>query len=321
MVGAIPYNPITDALGTNGVQGVQALQNAIGNAQVAAENAGTTVTFPSNTVTFGNPNELIYNIGMVKDNYFWYPSNSVNKFGDQSTVAPLSNMPTTVATPNDLWAKGGGHKGMIARHVFPGGFSFNAQFDANGSQQGQQISGHRYGFQFHYNPTTISMAYTGVSDVDPMFLMSSANKFNTAAGVGLTQSAMSFDILLNRKPDFKYYDSAGHLKPEAPRDLYSPRQPSLAEQEAIYAKGTMYDVEYLLGTLVGFQMATQLRGTTTDIGFLIGAPIEAHLGKSLRYIGVVSSINVAHAFFDDRMVPTFTTVSISMSRMPDYPGQ
>lgn len=296
------------------------LQQQIADLTNTVNNAGATApTFPKTTIILDNPKQLVYNIGMVKDNYFWYPSNHVNKFGDQSTIAPRGNMPTTVSSANELWTKSGGHKGMILRHVAP--VPIEIQADLDGSSADSTRHATRYGFQFHYNPTAISLSYAGASDVDPNFLMSSAKKFNPVAGAGLTQSSMSFSIVLNRKPDFKYYDSNGHLMSGAPRDLYSPRQPSRTEQEQIYAKGTMYDVEFLLGTLVGFQMATQLRGTTTDIGFLIGAPIEVHLGKSMRYMGVISNINVSHAFFDNRMVPTFSTIDISMSRMPDYPGQ
>jgi hypothetical protein len=304
--GQIYQNVVPDASGTYG-----------GPSQVPIG----PIRFPQNTIVIAENSALEYNVGMVKDNYFWYASDRSNKFGDQSTIAPQGNIPTTVAGPNELWTKAGGHKGMIVRHVTPMSSSIHVDAQWNADATPRTINGKRYGFQFHYNPTAINMSYDGASDVDPTFLMSGQNKFNPVAGAGLTQSSLRFDVLLNRKPDFKYYDSAGHLKPEAPHDLYAPRMPTVSEQEQIYAKGTMYDVDYLLGVLIGFSMDTQLRGNTTDIGFLIGAPVEVHLGKSMRYMGVIGGISVAHAFFDDRMVPTFSTVSITLSRMPDYQGE
>jgi hypothetical protein len=82
----------------------------------------------------------------------------------------------------------------------------------------------------------------------------------------------------------------------------------------------MYDIEYLLRTLMGTTMSSYLRGeNTADMGWLPAIPVELHLGKSLRYLGTINNINLNHIIFDERMVPLFTTVDIGFARLPDYP--
>jgi hypothetical protein len=93
------------------------------------------------------------------------------------------------------------------------------------------------------------------------------------------------------------------------------------EEQDIYNKGTMYDLEFLLRVLMGTTMDSYLRGeNTADMGWLPAIPVELHLGKSLRYLGVVNSLNINHMIFNERMVPLFSTVDIAFARLPDYPG-
>ena len=83
----------------------------------------------------------------------------------------------------------------------------------------------------------------------------------------------------------------------------------------------MYDVEFLLRVLMGTTMNSYLRGErTADMGWLPAMPVELHLGKSLRYLGTVNSLNLNHMIFNEKMVPMLTTVDISFARLPDYPA-
>jgi hypothetical protein len=105
------------------------------------------------------------------------------------------------------------------------------------------------------------------------------------------------------------------------KQIYSPRNPDAIDQVAIWQKGTMYDVEFLLRTIMGFAYATELRGVTADVGWLSGRPVDLHLGQSLRYRCFISGFNVRHVIFNERMVPIFSTVSLSFNRLPDVIGQ
>ncbi len=270
---------------------------------------------PSYTIPAGDPNVIEYNIGMPKDAYYALYQGTKNTF--QTTMnMKSSNEPTTVNNPNQLWTKAGGHKGMLLIHVEPGQETvFDGTFPAAGPQAAK-----RYGFQFHYNPEAISMAYGGVPNVDSNLETLGMEKFNLT-GANTTQSTIAIKVVLNRKFDFKYYDDTGKLKASAPKNLYAPRQPSPTEQSEIYKKGTMYDVEFLLGALLGFKLKSQLRGPiTSDIGYISARRTQLHLGQGLRYLGFVNNFSLYHSHFDERMVPIFTTLDLTFSRLPDYPN-
>jgi hypothetical protein len=77
----------------------------------------------------------------------------------------------------------------------------------------------------------------------------------------------------------------------------------------------------LFNTMFSYKpIVSQLRGRTSDMGYLGAFPVEMHLGNSLRYVAIIDSINVNHVIFTDQMVPIFSTVSISAKRVPDYQG-
>jgi hypothetical protein len=81
----------------------------------------------------------------------------------------------------------------------------------------------------------------------------------------------------------------------------------------------MYDIEYLLRTLLGYQLKSSLRNVfTSDIGYLGAYPVELHLGNNLRYLGIIDGFNVSHTIFNQNMVPVFSNVSITFSRLPDF---
>ena len=214
--------------------------------------------------------------------------------------------------------------------------------DKSADSQSQGFAGNNealppHAFRFQYNPGSISMSYAGTPLVDPNFEAAGLDKFNLT-GTGVTQSTITFQLLINRMYDMKYYvregenspdgeggfNEPGTLKPGA-GNVYGAEFVSPETQKAIYNMGTMYDFEYLLRTMMGYTMQSALRDYsffehkgTADMGFLGARPVELHLGKNMRYLGYITNINVEHVIFDNRMVPLFSNIAIGFSRLPDY---
>jgi hypothetical protein len=255
-------------------------------------------------------NTMEYNSPSVVDAYYSTRASFLNAAGFSS------NRPGTVASANELWSGAKSSKGMIVAYVPPS----NGVEYQGGQQPPSSVSayGTNYGFQFMYNPATISMDYSGMPNVDQGFELSGQDKF-VLYGTSITQSTISFQLLINRMFDMKYYDENGKLKPNAQK-AYAGKLPSASAQKQIYTMGTMYDVEYLLRTLLGYTLKSYLRNNqTADMGYLGARPVELHLGKSLRYLGTVTSLRIEHVIFNEQMVPLFTNVSVGFARLPDYP--
>ena len=161
--------------------------------------------------------------------------------------------------------------------------------------------------------------------------MSSGTEDYLLTNPSVYRSEIKFQILLNRMSDIQYLGPGGKLKgpggtPIGPENeaaaisrLYNGKLPTGKDLKKIYNRGTMYDLEFLLQTMFSYSpLATELRNKTSDIGYLGAFPVEMHLGNKLRYVVIIDSINVQHAIFDHRMVPIYSTVSISARRIPDY---
>lgn len=272
--------------------------------------------------------ELQYNIPAVREAYF-LDRKVDNRDGEEKIVSmgfsefERSNQPRKAVTDaRDLWANGISSKGMFQTWTPPNGVyagnNFIDGYDKNNVLG--KATFQKYGFQFLYNPGTIAMTYSGNVDVDIALLLSGREKFNPVS-TKATQSTISFEILLNRMLDMKYYDkTTGRLQPgQNASVIYGGRAPTAKDQADIVNKGTMYDVEFLLKTLFGFEVPSQLRNEkTADMGFVIPRPVELHLGNKLRYLVYVEGFALNHVIFDERMVPLFTTLSITANRVPDY---
>lgn len=277
---------------------------------------------------------VIYNVGSVKESYL--PARALaHATREEADLAvngipgnTWTNSPSAVIDAKQLWREVQGSKGMLQTYFPPGGTAdFNntvASFPKNETQK-------KYGFQFLYNPGSISMNYLGVAQTDVALQMSGNDPANYIPP-NVASASISFKILLNRMYDMKYYTPEGTLKAEAlAANIYAPRNPwnlsqakangiEFDEQNAIYNKGTMYDVEYLLRVLLGYTMKSQLRyELTADMGFFSRRKVELHLGPNLRYYGYVNSLMVNHVMFNERMVPILSYVDIGFSRYPDYP--
>jgi hypothetical protein len=200
-----------------------------------------------------------------------------------------------------------------------------------------------YGFKFLYNPTTVQMGWGVSSEVNPTY-EALGQDAATPLAAGLIQSTISFELLLNRIEDFKYIDenglknvqtgtqtknrfiseTAGIVSESIPvlGKISNPYPYPVADSELklIYNKGTMYDLEYLFRTLMGFntKIMSSLNGETSDRGWLTNLSIELHLGSGLRYRVRVSSLDVQHIMFNERMTPILSKVIMTCTRYADF---
>lgn len=254
--------------------------------------------------------DLQYNASTVRESYF----SSNPSFTKEMRIT--GNSPTAVNNANYLWNSVNGSKGMIVTSAATVKAWNSGTQKSSSSQLGDN---HNYGFQFMYNPGTVSMNYFTSPNIDVTMMTSGQDLFNLS-GVSGSQGSVSFQIVINRIFDMQYFDNYG-VKRQGAEQAYSKPPKTNAEWQELYNKGTMYDVEYLLRTLMGTTMSSYLRGhNTADMGWLPAMPVELHLGKSLRYLGTVNSFSLNHSIFDERMVPLFTTCDIQFARLPDYPA-
>lgn len=293
------------------------------------QDAETAVNTPPKSKPKKSPVE--YNVSAVKEAYFlpnmsffnkvdpeWTGKGAKDKFDSEELYA--KNTPAKVAAAKKLWEDGLASKGMIQTHIPPG--KQKTQFhDGSGnlSDFNGQKSLKRYGFQFIYNPETVTMTYGGVPPVDPNMMASGIEEYNMMAP-SLASSTVQFTVVLNRMFDLKYIGPGGTLNSDVPIEkLWPANSPDAKTLKTIYEKGTMYDIEFLLKTLFNIDsFPSQLRGNTVDIGYLGAMQVQLHLGKNLRYVVIIESINVNHSIFNSKMVPMISSVSIVARRIPDY---
>jgi hypothetical protein len=201
----------------------------------------------------------------------------------------------------------------------------------------------KYGFKFLYNPTTVSMAWGLMSQMDPVFEAQGLDKFQVASA-GLLSSTITFELMLNRIADFDYLNEKGlksgtspniaaidaNLDPAQRMRMYNsmyaasnpyPETVSIEDQQEIYRKGTMHDIEYLLRTINGpnGDFKSALNGTTSDRGWMRPTIVELHLGNAMRYRVRIANLAVNHIMFNNRMVPILSKVELTCSRFNDGP--
>lgn len=284
---------------------------------------------------------LIYNAGISKEAYFrsnsaGRPANTRlamsdvidNRSGLWKILQTDSdgNTPAAIDLATSLWSKTQAYKGMISASFHKEGAPATddkAAAKTNPLLVSERSDGKFYGFQFHYNPGSVSLSYGGAPPVDVSLMASGREKF-ISYGTGAGAGSVGFNFILNRINDMKYFDpNTGKLKAGVRPNVFSGRPPSENELQDIYNRGTMYDMEFLFRTLLGYEYESALgRGMswdkkTADLGWLGGKPVEIHLGKSLRYLGRVVNVDITHVLFTERMVPTFSEVSIGIQRIPD----
>lgn len=254
--------------------------------------------------------DLEYNVGMV------LPAYHGNRF--EALTRQKSDIPNKVggADISNQFNNFGQNKGMIATYIPKDSSQIYQNIPQKDGVVNSDVREGRYGFQFHYNPKSLSMSYTGQPNVDLGYIASGEDPFHPA-GTSTTQSAISIQIPINRIADFQYYNPETRELKAGTQGIYGPNTPSAVHQQRIYEYGTMYDIEYLLAACLGFKMQTKHREVTSDIGYVSGRPVEVFLGKRLKYLAMVNRVNVGHEIFDQRMVPIWSTLQIDLSIMPD----
>jgi len=306
------------------------------------------VEIPTIKVSSGDADKLIYqyNLPMLKQAYL-HPT------GPQATSLLK---PELLGAPiNDFnnarlaWKGVTPSRGTLQMSRL---YAENANYSASVAK-GQKRNDQPYGFRFLYNPTDITMAWGIVDAFSPEYAQSNSNGMSGVA-VGLMKGTIAFTILLNRIEDLgileedgsyvngtfgndQPYDFNAYSQVRYPPDgtqtvpilktppLNSPyglsEEPSFEERATIWKRGTMYDLEYLFRAMGGYYADYQsgLNGMTADRGWLQPIPMELHLGAGLRYLVRVSSLDLKHMMFNERMVPILTTVNVICTRYYDSP--
>lgn len=173
-----------------------------------------------------------------------------------------------------------------------------------------------WGFQFMYNPTTISYSNQANSNIDQTNLDDVANQL-----VG--SQSINFEILINRTMDisalrdtYNNYTSHSTMSTTGINDGY-PRVLTPDEVIGLYKRGTEFDIEFLYRCLNGDPQLTQaMVEPTSDYGYLAGVPIWLRFNDNVRYKGTINQISVQHVMFSENMVPMISKVSLSFIRMP-----
>lgn len=284
---------------------------SLANSTSAATTAKPTTSRPPKNLP------ITYNVAVLSGAYF-----SMNKDYLKETTF-RGNRPAVVTQASQLWNAAATSKGMIVMtNPVPNSISsqgFGTSNKADGAAiQALQQKWVKYGFQFLYNPASVSMGFATAPDTDIGLQTSGQEAFNLMGTAG-SFSTVSFQIILNRMFDMRYFDKRGQMSAEG-KSQYGVHQPTANELVDIYNKGTMYDVEFLMRTLLGYTLNTYLRGNTADIGYLGAFPVELHLGKSMRYWGTIASFNVNHTIFNEKMIPIFSSIDITFNRLVDPPN-
>ena len=203
-----------------------------------------------------------------------------------------------------------------------------------------------YGFQFLWNPTSISTSVTRNMNITP----SPADTLKVVAGAFPGQETVSLTIQLDRVNDFaciKAFQSAATTtaNPTATQNSYitiqgvgldprtidyssftkyytntypnqSNEETTVSKIQKLMAQGTMADLEYLFKAVNGGAAWTNLLGKeTANIGFLMPTLLGIQLGPTLdnlNYVGWITSLGIQHTDFTENMIPVRTTVQISI---------
>jgi len=279
-----------------------------------------------------DPGPYFYNAPMTSSSYMKFGSSVLGSVPGDPVLLAGNPQVLSAGTPNlivdpgshndatKFWkpdSKGNfsGAKGTIQMNL---ALSSDVSTNAKGTKAAYNITDtNNYGFKFLYNPTTVDMTWGTVDGFSPQFEQTGGD-IATAIGNGLLASTVSFSLILNRIQDMQFIkDSSGAY-------LASDSQPyphpvAAKERGMIYDRGTMYDLEYLFRTTGGYnsQYQSGLNGKTADKGWLMPIPVELHLGAGLRYLVRLSTLEVNHIIFNERMVPLFTTVNVTCTRYFD----
>jgi hypothetical protein len=174
-----------------------------------------------------------------------------------------------------------------------------------------------YGFQFLWNPASVSSSVSRNMDITP----SSADRMKAVVGAFPGQETVSFNIVIDRINDFACLKALAN--PGAMSTYYGTGYPGETEPfstkiQNLMKQGTMADLEYLFKAINGSsnEWVTLLKKPTANIGFLmptlLGLVLGPSLTNNLSYVGWLTGLSMQHEMFTEDMIPLRTTVSINM---------
>jgi hypothetical protein len=177
---------------------------------------------------------------------------------------------------------------------------------------------HNYGFQFLWNPESITTNVQRNMDITP----SNADTLRVVSGVFPGQESVSLNIMLDRTNDFAYAKASGYANASYYTSGYPGAKYNIPEQvQMLLKQGTMADLEYLFKAINGSGTATGswttlLKKETSNVGYLSPTLLAFSLGpdaqNNLSYVGWISNISINHTAFTETMIPLRTTVSFSI---------
>jgi len=184
-----------------------------------------------------------------------------------------------------------------------------------------------FGFQFLWNPTTLSNSIS----YNPAMVPSSADGFAQYSSLFTGMESMQVTAQINRVMDFAAFKANPGMSLSEMASSYAayknPQSKSKAETTEqqisdLLKRGTMADVEYIYRMVNGIGNAsiptfTNVLGRqTADLAFLSPTAIAIKFGPnpdSLSYVGWLTQVDVQHLQFTEDMIPLDTTVTISIS--------
>lgn len=282
-------------------------KNMVGNRTTVGSGKSETETPLTNTPNLPKL-QWEYNPPMVKSAY-------LSPLGIQKQDSWLPVDAGALTDGIDSWRSSVGSKGVIqmSRKYPYQAYSWNDKKEGKLATDAEIL----YGFRFLYNPTTVQMSWGVSTEINPAYFAAGKLVANPITDAALN-SSITFSLLLNRMLDMNVVSENGISNTNS-----YPNQISNEDAIGIYEKGTMHDLEYLFravnGVNVDYSAPLQkyLKLKTADLGWLQSFPVELHLGYSLRYLIRVSSINVEHKIFNERMVPILSQVDLVCKRLPD----
>jgi hypothetical protein len=177
---------------------------------------------------------------------------------------------------------------------------------------------HDYGFQFLWNPETVTTSVQRNMDITP----SNADTLRVVSGVFPGQESVSLSIILDRTNDFAYAKAFRDADERYYTGGYPGAKYNFTEQITLLLKqGTMADLEYLFKAINGAgtgngSWTTLLKKQTSNVGYLSPTLLGFSLGpdtqNNLSYVGWISNISINHTAFTEEMIPIRTAVSFSI---------
>ena len=284
----------------------------------------TDTSGPKNTQGGGNPpppKTIKFNAPMVTSAYFRTKTPATNTLLAQGAIPKsAASLIDTLSTFGD----GDTNRGFIV----PNKRAQQAALKELDPKDKALVGGvQSYGFRFHYNPQFVQQSYGSITGISPELLESGKDQTNMIT-TPASSSSISITLYLNRIEDMNALANFNVKEPSSFAPInsdekslkYYPEVVPAADRRLIKDFGTMYDLDFLFkainGDMNGYK--SPLRGVKTgDVGWLNGIAVEVHMGRKLRYLARVTNISVNHVQFTENMVPTLTTVVLTMARFHD----